>query len=137
MAAGVAAMAGDRSAIGDIRRIVARRDAGRGLRSHSYAQITISAADAFTRGDYENAARLLDRTQKGRFFGRSQEVLALLDAEALERTGNHPRADSLFRFVAAPGGRNDVSDVWLTLRPVAIRALERSRLLASSRLSNR
>ena len=137
MAAGVAAMAGNRGAIGDIRRIVAKRDAGRGLRSHSYAQLTISAAEALIRGDYENAARLLDRTQKARFFGRSQDVLLLLDAEAVERLGNRSRADSLYRLVASPAGRNDVGDVWLTLRPVAVRALERSRRLASARLSNR
>jgi DNA-binding SARP family transcriptional activator/tetratricopeptide (TPR) repeat protein len=133
LAAGAAAMAGDRGAIADIRRIVAKRDAGRGLRSHSYAQLTISAADAFVRGDYENAARLLQRTQRARFFGRSQDVLVLLDAEAAERSGNRSRADSLYRVVASAAGRNDVADVWLTLRPVAIRALERSRVLASSR----
>jgi serine/threonine-protein kinase len=137
MAAGAAAMAGDREAIAEIRRIVAKRDAGRGLRSHSYAQLTINAADALIRGDYGIAAGLLERTQKARFFGRSHEVLNLLDAQAAERLGDRSRADSLYRLVADPAPRNDVADVWLTLRPIATQGLERSRFLASSRLSKR
>ena len=135
LAAGVAAAAGDRSTIGQLRRIVAKRDAGRQLRSHVLAQLTIDAADAFVRGDYDRAVRLLDRTRPGMFFGRSPGALAILEADALRSLGDSARADSLDHLVSAPLGLHDDGEVWLSLRPVAVMALQSSIRVAQPRIS--
>lgn len=124
LAAGVAAAAADRSTLATLRRVVARRDAGRHLRSHVLAALTIDAADAFVRGDYGTAVRLLDRTRRGTFLFRSPGVLAILEADALRRRGDEARADSLYGVVAVPGKIHDDGEVWLTLRPIAVRGLQ-------------
>lgn len=120
LAASAAAAAGDRSALASLRAIVAARDAGRNLRSHVLAQLTIDAADAFVRHEYESSIRLLDRTRTQWFYGRSHGALALLEADALRLSGNGSRADSLYSLVSTPGKLPDDSDIWLSLRPIAI-----------------
>jgi hypothetical protein len=102
---------------------VATRDAGRHLRSHVLAQLTIDAADAFVRREYESSIRLLDRTRAQRFYGRSEGAVALLEADALRLAGRRARADSLYALVSTPGQLRDDGDVWLSLRPIAIASM--------------
>jgi hypothetical protein len=125
LAAGVAAAAGDETAIGELRRIVLARDAGRGLPSHRLAQLTLDAASSYIRGDYRTAVPLLDRTRTGRFFGRPGTTLALLEADALARSGNRVRADSLYRAIATPGVVADDGETWLVLEPIAASSVRR------------
>ncbi|HEY2377308.1 MAG TPA: BTAD domain-containing putative transcriptional regulator [Gemmatimonadaceae bacterium] len=120
LAAFVAAAAGDQESLATLRAIVAERDAGRNLRSHVLAQITIDAADAFVHGDYASAIRQLDRTRAQSFYGRSECALALLQADALRLAGARTRADSLYSQVSTPGRLRDDGDAWLSLRPIAI-----------------
>ena len=125
MAAEVAAVAGDGSALAELQRIVAQRDMGRRLPSHELARMTLDAAAAFVRGDYGTTVAQLDRSRHGRFFGRSMGTLAMLEADALERLGDHARANALYRLVMTPGGVSDDGDVWMMLRSRAARALSR------------
>jgi tetratricopeptide (TPR) repeat protein len=125
MAAGVAAVAGDGSAIAELQRIVTQRDMGRRLPSHELARMTLDAAAAFVNGDYGAAVAQLDRSRQGRFYGRSTGTLVMLEADALERFGDRARARSLYRLVTMPGGVSDDGDVWMVLRSVAARALSR------------
>ena len=135
LAACVAAAAGDRSSLASLRAIVANRDAGRNLRSHLLAQLTIDAADAFVRREYESSIRLLDHTRAQGFYGRSEGALALLEADALRLAGRVPRADSLYALVSTPGQLRDDGDVWLSLRPIAIASISpgvRSRMVSAT-----
>jgi hypothetical protein len=135
LAAGVAAAAGDTAALAMLRTLVTRRDAGRHLPSHELAQLTIGAADAFVRGDDREAITLIERSRRGRFFGRSGGTLALLEADALTGLGERACADSLYRLASRPGGVNDDGETWMVLRPIAARALvvpERSAPLNAS-----
>jgi DNA-binding SARP family transcriptional activator len=119
LAASVAAAAGDRAALASLRTIISTRDRGRNLRSHALAQLTIDAADAFVRGEFDSSIRLLDRTRAQRLYGRSECALALLEADALRLAGRRPRADSLYALVSTPGQLRDDGDAWLSLRPIA------------------
>ena len=121
LAAGVAATAGDTATIATLRRIVLQRDAGRSLSSHRLALLTIDAADAFTRGDWPRVVTLLDEARRGKFFGRSEGMLALLEADALTQLGapRRARADSLYRTVSMVGGVRDDGETWMVLRPIA------------------
>ena len=123
MAAEVAAFAGDGAAIVELQRIVAERDMGRRLPSHELARMTLDAAAAFVRGDYRTTVAQLDRSRQGRFFGRSNGTLVVLEAEALKRLGERARAITLYRMVATPGGASDDGDVWMVHRSIAARAL--------------
>lgn len=123
LAAGIAAAAGDDSAIVRLRRIVLQRDAGRHLPSHQLALLTLDAADAFVHHEYGTAVGLLERTRPGRFFGRSSGTLALLEADALARLGDRVHADSLYRLTSTPGALREDGDVWMVLQPVAAQAL--------------
>ena len=125
MAAEVAAVAGDGSVIAELQRIVAQRDMGRRLPSYELARTTFDAAGAFVRGDYATSVAQLDRSRRGRFLGRSMGTLAMLEAEALERLGEHTRANALYRLVTTPGGVSDDGDVWMMLRSRAARSLSR------------
>jgi DNA-binding SARP family transcriptional activator/tetratricopeptide (TPR) repeat protein len=129
LAAGVAASAGDNQTIAALRRIVLQRDAGRSLSSHRLALLTIDAADAFTHGDWARAVALLDEGRRGKFFGRSEATVALLEADALAQMGEpeRARADSLYHVVSTAAGVRDDGETWMVLRPIAARVGSRYR----------
>ena len=137
LAAGVAAACEDEGSIAALRRIVTARDAGRRLPSHELALLTLDAADAFVRGGYAHAVEWLERTRRGRFFGRSVGTLVLLEADALAREGQQLRADSLYRLTITPGGVSDDGDVWMALRPWALRGLQGTRVASGALSSDR
>lgn len=134
MGAEVAALAGDATAIAALQQILAQRDGGRRLPSHELARMTLEAAAAFVRGDYSTSVAELERSRQGRFFGRASGALALLEADALDRLGEHARASALYRLVIIPGGVSDDGDVWMVHRSIAARALaHQSQSLAAAK----
>jgi tetratricopeptide (TPR) repeat protein len=128
IAAEVAVTAGDLPAIAGLQRIIAQRDGGRRLPSHVFAQMTLDAATALVRGNNAMAVEQLERSRRGRFYGRSMGALVLLEAAALERLGDHRRARSLYRLVSVPGGVWDDGELWMLHRTIAVKALASLRI---------
>ncbi len=122
----LAARAGDGIVIQSARRLLERRDHGRGLASYRLALLTVDAAAAFTQGDMRTAAHFAEAARQGMFHGRSLAPAALLEADARAVLGQTERAETLYRRFLTPDAfaAGDV-ETWAVLQPEAVRALDR------------
>lgn len=128
-AADIAGRVRDERMLASLQRLLRDRDAGRGLRSYRLAGLTLDACAAFARGDLRGAAQFANAARQGMFFGRSLATIMLLEADAWAALGNRQRADSLYRFLAAPRSFAERADgdgeTWAVLQRIAARAVRR------------
>jgi hypothetical protein len=124
--ADVAARAGDRETLVQVRAFIRRQDAGRGLRTYRMAEQAIDACAAFAAGDFPRAAALARATRVETYFWRTTSVLLLLEADALAEVGARDAADRAYGAVRSwPVALDADYETWPALRAIAARGMAR------------
>ncbi len=122
----IAVQANDSATLATVRRLIVRRDGGRGLRSYRLARYTIDAATHAQQGEYRVAAALADSARQGMFWARSLHSIIMMEADARVALGERERADSLYRVVATRAVHDGDHEMWASMQPIAVRALTRT-----------
>lgn len=99
-AAELAAHLKDYSVLQRLHAIINRHDRGRSLRSYQLARATLSAAEAFARGNYRRAIAETEKTSTDMFYARSVATVLLLRADALARAGDLNAARRIYQRLA-------------------------------------
>ncbi|MGQ0766004.1 MAG: BTAD domain-containing putative transcriptional regulator [Gemmatimonadota bacterium] len=129
----LAALAGDQAGVRAMISLVRERDRGRLLPSYVMTLRTLDAALAFSRGQYDEAARRAAEARRGVFFSRSLAAVVQLEADARRAAGERAAADSLEALITTHQIVDGNFEAWAAIRSALALRTQRRRTAATGR----